>query len=120
VITFSGCPGDCESSKYPNWVTCPWPPDFLRILDWQWNEKVIPYWQEEVRFCREHGVDMISLEMHPGFVVYNPETLLRLRKQWPDWRQLRSSHLFWQSSIALAIRALGGRSFMCAKAIIDR
>jgi sugar phosphate isomerase/epimerase len=25
VITFSGCPGDHEGAKYPNWVTCPWP-----------------------------------------------------------------------------------------------
>ena len=23
INTFSGCPGDCENSKYPNWVTCP-------------------------------------------------------------------------------------------------
>ena len=23
VITFSGCPGDSENAKYPNWVTCP-------------------------------------------------------------------------------------------------
>ena len=37
VVTFSGCPGDCPESKYPNWVTCPWPDDFLKILDYQWN-----------------------------------------------------------------------------------
>jgi sugar phosphate isomerase/epimerase len=43
VNAFSGCPGDSESSKYPNWVTCPWPDDFLAILEWQWNSKVIPY-----------------------------------------------------------------------------
>lgn len=24
INTFSGCPGDCPESKYPNWVTCPW------------------------------------------------------------------------------------------------
>lgn len=38
VVTFSGCPGDSPDSKYPNWVTCPWPPDFLDVLDYQWNE----------------------------------------------------------------------------------
>lgn len=27
VIDFSGCPGDHEGAKLPNWVTCPWPPD---------------------------------------------------------------------------------------------
>ena len=79
VITFSGCPGDSEGSKYPNWVTCPWPEDFLAILDWQWNEKVIPYWQEAGAFALAHNVPHIAFEMHPGFCVYNPATLLRLR-----------------------------------------
>ena len=32
IIGFSGCPGDYENAKYPNWVTCPWPDDFLKIL----------------------------------------------------------------------------------------
>src|SRR2546425_9091119 len=32
VIDFSGCPGDSENSKYPNWVTTPWPPDYLDVL----------------------------------------------------------------------------------------
>ena len=114
VITFSGCPGDSDGSQYPNWVTCPWPPDFLRILDWQWNEKVIPYWQDEVKFCRDHGVDMISLEMHPGFVVYNPETLLRLRNAvGPEIGvNFDPSHLFWQNIDPLAaVRELAGAIF---------
>ena len=33
VITFSGCPGDSEGSERPNWVTCPWPQDFLETLE---------------------------------------------------------------------------------------
>ncbi|RME84579.1 MAG: sugar phosphate isomerase/epimerase [Caldilineae bacterium] len=114
VVTFSGCPGDGEGSRYPNWVTCPWPPDFLRILEWQWQERVIPYWQEEVAFCREQGVDMIALEMHPGFVVYNPETLLRLREAvGPEiGANFDPSHLFWQNIDPLAaIRALGEAIF---------
>ncbi|MBO7216060.1 MAG: sugar phosphate isomerase/epimerase, partial [Clostridia bacterium] len=79
VVTFSGCPGDCPESKHPNWVTCPWPEDFLEILDYQWNEVLIPYWKEEAEFCKSHGLKHIAFEMHPGFCVYNPETLLRLR-----------------------------------------
>ncbi|MBQ4089995.1 MAG: sugar phosphate isomerase/epimerase [Clostridia bacterium] len=67
VIGFSGCPGDSEGSKYPNWVTCPWPEDFLKILDWQWNEKLIPYWKKVGAFAVEHGVKHIAFEMHPGF-----------------------------------------------------
>lgn len=62
--TFSGCPGGSDSGKYPNWVTCPWPPDFLEILEWQREEKVIPFWKEENDFAKEHGIK-IALEMHP-------------------------------------------------------
>ena len=38
VVDFSGCPGDSPKAKYPNWVTCPWPPDYLDVLKWQWDE----------------------------------------------------------------------------------
>src|SRR5438874_13569481 len=44
VIDFSGCPGDSDKAKYPNWVTCPWPPEYLEVLKWQWEKKVTPYW----------------------------------------------------------------------------
>src|SRR6202795_2609961 len=29
VVDFSGCPGDSPHATAPNWVTCPWPPDYL-------------------------------------------------------------------------------------------
>lgn len=111
IIGFSGCPGDCETSKYPNWVTCPWPEDFLEILDWQWNEKVIPYWKEMAKFAKEHGIEKIAFEMHPGFVVYNPETLLKLRAAVGDiiGANFDPSHLFWQGiNPVSAIKALKG------------
>jgi len=98
INTFSGCPGDCPDSKYPNWVTCAWPDDFLTILDYQWNECLIPYWKEAVKFAREHHVDKICFEMHPGFCVYNPETLLKLREAvGPEiGANFDPSHLIWQ------------------------
>ena len=58
IVGFSGCPGDCPESKYPNWVTCPWPEDFLAILDWQWNEVLIPYWKKEAEFCKALGKEL--------------------------------------------------------------
>ena len=111
VITFSGCPGDHEGAKYPNWVTCPWPEDFLAILDWQWNEKLIPYWKETAAFAKAHGVTRIAFEMHPGFCVYNPETLLRLRNAVGDavGANFDPSHLIWQGMDPVAaIRELKG------------
>ena len=111
VIGFSGCPGDCETSKYPNWVTCPWPEDFGKILTWQWEEKVIPYWKDMAAFAKEHGIYKIAFEMHPGFVVYNPETLLKLRNAVGDiiGANFDPSHLFWQGiDPVAAIKELEG------------
>lgn len=110
INTFSGCPGGGPEDKTPNWVTCPWPDDFTKILEWQWNEVVIPFWQAESKFAREHGVK-IGLEMHPGFVVYNPETLLRLRAAAGDniGANFDPSHLWWQGMDPIAaIRELEG------------
>lgn len=109
VCAFSGCPGDQEGARYPNWVTCPWPDDYLKVLEWQWGEKVIPYWSEEARFAGDHGVNL-AFEMHPGFVVYNPETLFRLREACGPriGANLDPSHLFWQGIDAVeTIKALG-------------
>ncbi|MSU21377.1 MAG: sugar phosphate isomerase/epimerase [Pedosphaera sp.] len=111
VNTFSGCPGDHAGARQPNWVTCAWPPDYLEILDWQWANKVIPYWQKTVEFSRKHGIKKIALEMHPGFVVYNPETLLKLRKAAGQeiGANFDPSHLFWQGiDPCAAARALKG------------
>ncbi|HUT74646.1 MAG TPA: sugar phosphate isomerase/epimerase [Armatimonadota bacterium] len=97
VIGFSGCPGDGERAKAPNWVTCPWPPDFTEVVEWQWKEKVVPYWKAEAAYARKHGIKL-CFEMHPGFVVYNPETMLRLRDACGDnvGANFDPSHLFWQ------------------------
>jgi sugar phosphate isomerase/epimerase len=97
VNLFSGCPGDSEDAKFPNWVTCAWPPEYLQVLNWQWEEKVIPYWQEAGPFAEKAGVKL-AFEMHPGFVVYNPETLLRLREAVGPVIGVNydPSHLFWQ------------------------
>ena len=77
IVTFSGCPGGCAEDKTPNWVTCAWPDDFSKILDYQWNEVLIPYWKKTAAFAAEHGITQIAFEMHPGFCVYNPATLDR-------------------------------------------
>ncbi len=98
INTFSGCPGDCPTSMYPNWVTCPWPNDFGDILDYQWNDVLIPYWKEFVSFAKSHGVHKIALELHPGFSCYNTHSLLKLREAvGPEiGANFDPSHLLWQ------------------------
>ena len=113
VVTFSGCPGDCDGARIPNWITSPWPPEMLEVLEWQWDEKAIPYWREATVFAREHGI-RVALEAHPNFLVHNVETALRLRDAAGDHLgvNLDPSHLFWRGvDIPQAIRALGPAIF---------
>jgi sugar phosphate isomerase/epimerase len=109
VVDFSGCPGDGPDATYPNWVTCAWPDDFPKILAWQWDEVIIPYWRETAQYCADHGV-RVALEMHPGMAVFNPRNLMRLRDAVSPviGANLDPSHLIWQQiDIIGAIRYLG-------------
>ncbi|MCL2751252.1 MAG: sugar phosphate isomerase/epimerase [Firmicutes bacterium] len=109
VVTFSGCPGDGKGDK-PNWVTCSWPSEFSEMLKYQWEDVLIPYWQEAALIARDNGVKHICLEMHPGFCVYNPGTLMRLRAAVGEaiCVNFDPSHLIWQGiDPAEAIRYLG-------------
>ena len=113
VIDFSGCPGDSDNARFPNWVTTPWPPDYPDLLKWQWEKKVIPYWKRHAKFAEDHGVK-IAIEMHPGFVVYSPESMLRLRSEAGKavGCNFDPSHMFWQGiDPCAAVRALGEAVF---------
>jgi sugar phosphate isomerase/epimerase len=109
VVTFSGCPGDSDGASHPNWITTPWPPEFLEVLDWQWEQKAIPYWSDAGAFAADHGVT-VAIEAHPGFLVYNVDTMLKLRAAAGPAVGINfdPSHLFWQGvDIPAAIGALG-------------
>ena len=68
-MLFRSCPGAGEDAKYPNWITCPWPPYFDDAVKWQWDKKVIPFWKEMAKRAKDAGVKF-GFEMHPGDVVY--------------------------------------------------
>jgi len=109
VNCFSGCPGGAPGDRTPNWVTCPWPTEFSRIHEYQWNDVLLPFWERKTRAARDLGV-RIALEMHPGQAVYHPESLLRLRAHCGEWLgcNFDPSHLFWQGiDPALAARVIG-------------
>lgn len=97
VNGFSGCPGDGPNATNPNWVTCAWPDEFRDILDYQWNEVAIPYWTEQNKFLKDHNVNF-AIEMHPGFICYSNENLLRLRNAAGKriGANFDPSHLWWQ------------------------
>lgn len=98
IVGFSGCPGGSPTDTTPNWITYRWPPEYAQAMDWQWKEKVVPYWKGAAKFAREHGIHRLAFEMHPNFVVYNPRTLMRLREAVGEEIGANNdlSHLFWQ------------------------
>lgn len=109
VINFSGCPGDSPNGTYPNWVIQTWPDDFQKVYDYQWNDVLLPYWEKAGKFASDHGVK-VCLEMHPGFCVYNPESLLKLRSAIGDviGCNFDPSNVMWQGvDPSAAIRKLG-------------
>ena len=59
---------------------------------------------------KKNGVNKFAIEMHPGFCVYNPETLMKLRNAVGDviGANFDPSHLIWQGiEPVAAIRYLG-------------
>jgi sugar phosphate isomerase/epimerase len=110
VNGFSGCPSG-PGGQNPNWVTCPWPDEFRDILNYQWNEVAIPYWKEQNAFLAAHNV-RFAIEAHPGFIVYNPETVLKLREAAGEniGCNFDPSHFWWQGIDPIAAaRHLGAQ-----------
>ena len=113
VVDFSGCPGDSFKAKQPNWVTTPWPPEYRELLAWQWEKVAEPFWIKRAKFAEDHGVK-IAIEMHPGFLVYHPESMLKLRAIAGKaiGCNYDPSHMFWQGIDPIAaIRVLGDAIF---------
>jgi len=98
IVGFSGCPGGTPQDTQTKWITYRWPPEYGKMQDWQWKEKIIPYWKDAAKYAREHGIKRLAFEMHPNFAVYNPRTLMKLREAIGEeiGANCDLSHLFWQ------------------------
>jgi len=78
IVMMSGLPGG-PGDQNANWVTTAWPPEVSEILRYQWEEVAIPYWRDLAKHARENDIEKICVEQHAHQLVYNTETLLRLR-----------------------------------------
>jgi sugar phosphate isomerase/epimerase len=110
IVLMSGLPAGGPADVRPNWVTCAWPLENGEILDWQWNEKLLPYWTKLAAAAKDSGVTKLCVELHGHQLVYNVPTLLKLRKEVGNivGANLDPSHLFWMDADPLAaIDALG-------------
>ncbi|WP_404459405.1 sugar phosphate isomerase/epimerase family protein [Sutcliffiella horikoshii] len=109
VNCFSGVPGDSENAKAPNWPVAPWPNEYGDVLTWQWETKLVPYWKEVGKYAEERNIK-IGLELHGGFLVHTPHTMLKLRELTSPaiGANLDPSHLWWQGiDPVAAIKILG-------------
>ncbi|HEU5140082.1 MAG TPA: sugar phosphate isomerase/epimerase [Bacillales bacterium] len=109
VNCFSGTAGDHEGAKYPNWPVSPWPTEYSEVLQWQWEEKLVPYWRKWGKYAQDHNVK-IGLELHGGFLVHTPYTMLKLREETCEavGANLDPSHMWWQGiDPVAAIKILG-------------
>ena len=109
IVTFSGCPGDCDNSMYPNWPVSPFPEDFQTVVAWQWEKKLAPYWKEMGKYAEDKGVK-VAMELHGGYSAHSPATAIRMRKETGCkalGANLDPSHMWWQGiDPAMAVRYL--------------
>ena len=86
IVLMSGLPAGGPNDVRPNWVTCAWPPENREILNWQWDEKLLPYWEKLAAFARERHQE-ICIEMHGNQLVYNvPDPPEITKRDWADRR----------------------------------
>ena len=107
----SGLPAAGPKDEYPNWICNPWPDELQDGVRYQWEQCLIPYWSWATCFAREHGVQYLNIEAHPGMAVYNVETLLKLHNAVGDGIACNfdPSHLIWHGDVDVyeVILALG-------------
>ena len=114
VVMMSGLPAAGPGDVHPNWITTVWPPEHMIALQYQWEEVAIPYWRELVQYGKNLGITRIAIENHGSQLVYNAETLLRLREAVGETVgcNFDPSHTFWMGGDPLQmIRLLGDAIF---------
>lgn len=131
IVMMSGLPPASPEDTVPNWITytVSWPPVLKERLDYQWNDVAIPYWKELVAHAEKHGVEKIALENFSSMLVYNPETLFRLRNAVGPMvgLNLDPSHMIWMGidpiaaarNLGDAIHHVHGKDVRLERGLVD-
>lgn len=109
VNGFSGISGGNATDTSVNWPVLPWPTEYGDNYQYQWEERLIPYWKMINKQCEQAGVK-IGIELHGGFLAHTPYTMLKLRDAAGKHIgcNLDPSHLWWQGiDPVAAIKILG-------------
>lgn len=109
IVMMSGLPGGPGDAN-PNWITTDWPQECQTILEYQWNDVLVPYWRDLVAFANNLGIRKLCLELHGHQAVYHPSSFWRLRDAVGDTVGVNydPSHPMWMGADPIAaVRALG-------------
>ncbi|GMQ73592.1 sugar phosphate isomerase/epimerase [Tetragenococcus halophilus] len=109
VNGFSGVSGGNPTDTANNWPVIPWPSAYSDIYKYQWEEKLIPYWKKINEEAEAVGIK-IGIELHGGFLLHTPYTMLRLREETGKaiGCNLDPSHMWWQGiDPVAAVKILG-------------
>ena len=112
IVTMSGLPEAAPGDMAPNWLvyTKSWPDEMPERDRYQWEDRAFPLWHGLVKLADEVGVEKYALENFSAMLVWNPETLFRLRNEVGPkvGMNLDPSHLMWMGADPIAsARALG-------------
>ena len=106
VVTMSGCPGGPDGGRLP--IFAPWAlnPDCEDLWNWQWQERVRPFWEELGRtVLAEHPRVQLCIELHAGAAAYNPASFRRLSAAAGGRLRLNfdPSHFWWMGIEPMAV-----------------
>ncbi len=81
IVMMSGLPAGAPGDQTPNWITSTvsWPDYMVETVRYQWEDVAFPWWKKFASFAKDHGLEQIAIEEFPCQLVYNPETLWKLR-----------------------------------------
>ncbi|MFW6181327.1 MAG: sugar phosphate isomerase/epimerase family protein, partial [Spirochaetota bacterium] len=95
-----------QEGGVPGWHVCPWPDEHYDAFQRQMGFAG-EVWRELAAEARDAGV-ALAFEMHPNFLVHNPETYLQLLELAGDDGSVLGlnfdpSHLFWRNMDPVAV-----------------
>jgi sugar phosphate isomerase/epimerase len=105
IVAQSGLPAGAPGDTTLNWVVHTFPPEMMDVLKYQWDV-AIKFWTKAAALARENGVETIAFENHPMNLVFNVDTVMKLREGVGDdiiGMNFDPSHMFFMGGDPLMI-----------------
>ena len=80
IIVVSGLPEGAEGDSLPAWIVNTDMEILQDALEWQWENRLFPYWKEHGKIAADHGVTL-CFEMQILQMIHTPLQLRRLREE---------------------------------------